>query len=328
MRFTCRWGLLVVSSCGLLACSSPEDKKTEETNGFRELAVPENGFQLASQAFEVAQGEEVQDCYFFEVPGTEPVYVNKITFSQKTGSHHMNVFRVNTVLLLDGQDGDVVHGGECWKSGNWSDWPIVANSQLSGVEDWQLPEGVAHKFEPGEKLMLQTHYVNATTQDTPEGAKAMVNFYGMDASKVTAELGTLFATDQNLRVCPGDVGVSTTATCLLGGSEPVHIAAANGHFHSRGTRFTMNVFDEVTSVGERFYDNRSWDDPDFERDLDVTVPAGGGVTWTCEFAAPTSVCGDPADSCCFNFGGHVETQEHCNAFVYYWPKGNTSKNCF
>ena len=31
-------------------------------------------------------------------------------------------------------------------------------------------------------------------------------------------------------------------------------------------------------------------------------------------------CADPADSCCATFGPHVETQEHCNAFVYYYPK--------
>ena len=56
------------------------------------------------------------------------------------------------------------------------------------------------------------------------------------------------------------------------------------------------------------------------RGLDVQIPDGGGVSWTCTFSADASACGNMADSCCFTFGGKVETQEHCNAFVYYYPK--------
>jgi len=37
------------------------------------------------------------------------------------------------------------------------------------------------------------------------------------------------------------------------------------------------------------------------------------------------ICPDPRNglfdpTCCATFGPHVETQEHCNAFVYYYPK--------
>jgi len=31
--------------------------------------------------------------------------------------------------------------------------------------------------------------------------------------------------------------------------------------------------------------------------------------------------GSPDPGCpCFTFGGHVPDQEHCNIFVYYYPK--------
>ena len=49
--------------------------------------------------------------------------------------------------------------------------------------------------------MLQTHYVNATTQKTPGGGQVAVNLWTIPQSKVTAQLGTLFATDQNIRIC-------------------------------------------------------------------------------------------------------------------------------
>jgi hypothetical protein len=69
-----------------------------------------------------------------------------------------------------------------------------------------------------------------------------------------------------------------------------------------------------------FYTSQAWDDPPMARSLDVKIPDGGGVSWTCSFFADAGSCGDPNDSCCFSFGGKVESQEHCNAFIYYYPK--------
>ena len=288
-----------------------------------------SGWQWETGAFGVAPGEELQDCYFFQVPGDQPVMVNRITLGQNQGTHHMNVFRVKTIQKLSGKHGDVVKGGECWNSGNWADWPLVTNSQSDGnVEDWYLPERVALKFEPGEVLMLQTHYVNATTQKTPTRGKVVVNFYGAEPSQVDHEMGTLFATNQNIRICPGDKKKTFEATCKIAQAGPVTVSAANGHFHSRGDRFAMNRWDSINGKGEQFYESLAWDEPVFTKDLNVPIAQDGGISWTCEFSALASECGDPNDDCCFTFGGFVEYQEHCNAFAYYWPKGATDKNCF
>ena len=91
-----------------------------------------------------------------------------------------------------------------------------------------------------------------------------------------------------------------------------------------------NVFTYDGQVGPlgQFYESVRWDDPTFERRLDVKIPAGGGIQWTCDFEAPAGECGDPEDGCCYTFGGRVEAQEHCNAFVYYYPLGQSSINCF
>ena len=107
----------------------------------------------------------------------------------------------------------------------------------------------------------------------------------------------------------------------------MHVIAANGHFHSRGTKFQMFPVDAQGNVGSAFYTSTVWDDPPMTRDIDIQLPQGGGIEYTCTFDAPEGSCGDPNDMCCFTFGGHVETQEHCNAFVYYWPK-SVDVNCF
>jgi hypothetical protein len=59
---------------------------------------------------------------------------------------------------------------------------------------------------------------------------------------------------------------------------------------------------------------------------------GGGVQWKCTFDFPQGACGGEKDmngnpTCCYKFGGTVDNEEHCNAFVYYWPK-TVDVNCF
>jgi len=288
-----------------------------------QLAPPKEGFQLATDAFAVPLGQEVQRCYFFRVPGsgTDPLWVSHIVAAVNAGSHHMNVFRVRSIVALDGEDGTVVDGGECWKSGNWADWPLVMNSQEGGqIVDWTLPDGVAHRFTPGEKLMLQSHFVNAATQKTPGRGKAIVNFERAAAGAATPmELGTVFATDQNIRICPGDQGVAFAQTCRFA-RQPVTVLAANGHFHSRGVKFEMFASDAQNQAGAQFYVSNAWNDPPFLRGLAVPIAQGGGVFFRCTYSMAAGACADPNDHCCATFGPHVETQEHCNAFVYYYPK--------
>ena len=299
------------------------------------LEVPEAnvGFQFTIPAFDIPVGAELQDCHFFEVPENpdrpgEARFISRFHARQNPGTHHMNVFRVKTRHDLYGAPGDIVKGdipdSPCWKSSNWADWPIVVNSQessVSGEINWTLPEGVAQRFEPGELLMLQTHYVNATTQVSDVGrGKVFVNFHEVEADKVVHEMGTMFTTNQNIRVCPGERR-EYEKTCNFAREEPIHIIGANGHFHSRGVRFTAYSYDAATDTkGEMFYESTRWDDPPMARDFDLVVPANGGISYTCEYEAPADSCGKEEDMCCFAFGPKVETSEHCNIFLYYWPK--------
>jgi hypothetical protein len=299
------------------------------------------GFQLEVKPFDVGPGVDTQRCLFFSVPGdpTQEVWVNKYEIAQPVGSHHMNLFRVKTIKNLSGNPGDEVIDGECYNSSNWSDWPLVVNSQQPSNTSWQLPDGVGAKFQGGELLMLQTHFVNATTQKTPGNAHVRVNFWTM-TQPAANELGTVFATNQNIEVCPGDVGRTFTKSCQFPGTNPIHVIAANGHFHSRGTLFQMFAEDPMGVEGAKFYESHVWDDPPMMRsgegepDL-ATLDAGGRFEWKCTYDFPSdpNACGadkngNPTPTCCYEFGPRVDINEHCNAFVYYWPKTDTDVNCF
>ena len=105
------------------------------------------GFQLKVDSFDVPAGTEEQDCYFFKVgdlataaglPAGQPVNLHRVQTVQKEGSHHMNIFRVRTIVNLDPTKGTVrgTNGaGECFKSPNWADWPLIANSQHANIDE-------------------------------------------------------------------------------------------------------------------------------------------------------------------------------------------------
>ena len=260
----------------------------------------------------------------------------------------MNLFRVKSIVGLDPAKGAIQRAtngqGECFKSPNWADWPLVANNQQKGQVDWTFPEGVANVFQQDEWIMLQTHYVNASSQKVPGGVgQVAVNFWTIPKEQVKAELGTVFATKQSIRVCKKNPTPTFEGSCQLNAPAPVTIIGANAHFHGRGKEFNMYTWDGTTkttpSDSARFYQSKTWDDPPMLRspDLHVAVPANGGVWYSCsyEWQQPDPAVGcqalddfdttkykTPADQldCCYTFGPIVEKNEHCNAFVYYYPK--------
>jgi len=317
---------------------------------------PGQGIQLATGAFPVPPGTEAQDCYFYRVsdlaanaglpPG--PVNVHRIQVGQRVGSHHMNLFRVRTVVNLGPAGGAVQKAtdatGECFKSSNWADWPLLANSQQGGTLDWTFPDGVANVLQPDEWVMMQTHYVNATTQTTPgDTGSVRVNLWAIPATQVTAELGTVFATKQSVRVCASNPKPTFDGTCQMNSAEAVTIIGANGHFHSRGREFDIYAWDGTTSArpgdAARFYQSTAWAEPPMMHspELGVVIPPMGGVWYTCayQWEKPIDAVGcsgvdafdakkymTPKDQqdCCYTFGPQVDLNEHCNAFVYYYPK--------
>lgn len=348
--------LLITVSLIVLAVGCGDDSPSEPDAGYQpwtlDKLTPEQGFTLITPEVEIESGTEIQDCFFVQVPDLDngnDLLIDRILTAINPGSHHMNVFRVRTIGDLDpakgeavkvgDYDGTVVRGGACWNSAAWADWPLVANSQKSSATDpftdWKLPTDVATRIAPGETIMIQTHYVNATTQSTPFKGRVGINFY-RTASANPQEMGTLFATQQSVRICRSNPQPSYSGTCAFP-SGTVTMSAANGHFHSRGKRFSIFSWDGITDVqppdSDKFYESTSWDDPPMETNLNIQAPTNGGIWWTCDYqwVEPEIGCdavneADPqkAGDCCYTFGGFVETSEHCNVFLYYYPRVNNT----
>ena len=179
--------------------------------------------------------------------------------------------------------------------------------------------------------MVQSHYVNSADQATVDGAHVGINFYSHDPQTTPARLGTLFATQQHIRVCQSTPDVSFSGTCKLPGA--VTVTAANGHFHKRGKEFDIFTWDGQTATtppqSSMFYQSLDWNEPPMNTGLAVASTDGGGVFWTCTYHWQPPVyatCDDvnakdplQQNDCCYTFGGDTDIGEHCNVFVYFYP---------
>jgi hypothetical protein len=333
------------------------DKQSYNGWTMEELTA-DKGLSIRLPSYDVPSGHESQRCYFFHMPDLnngQPYWMNRFITAQNPGSHHLNLFRVKTIVGLNPMYGDAVKLGgidaslidgtdntghsPCWASANWADWPLITNSQNSDASnpytDWALPDGVAAKFEPGEMVMLQTHYVNATRQPTPYQAHVGLNMYLYKGVNGPLELGSLFATQQSIRICQSNPNPTFSGICRFPPGS-VTVTAANGHFHSRGKKFTMFSWDGKATTqppaAQQFYESDHWNDPPMMHGLDVQPPTGGGVWWNCEYQwhAPTEFTCDDVNAkdpqhqndCCYTFGGNTDVGEHCNVFLYYYPRVN------
>jgi len=356
----------VVSVVALLGGCPEETNPNPNPN--EDLVAPPagEGVQIGTGEQPVPAGKEVQNCFFFKVSEllkqagldeSKPFNLHRVQAFQNDGSHHMNIFRVKTLTseaeggmnpekspYLSADAAPDAKGGPCFKSTNWADWPLIANTQIDGTLDWEFPEGVANKLNPDEWIMLQSHFVNATTKQTPDGSgQVLVNFWHMPEEEIVHEMGTVFATKQSIRVCQGNPEPQFFGGCQIGSADPVTVVGANGHFHSRGKGFEMYTWDGIATEPDadgKFYASTDWQEPEMARGESLaTIPANGGVFYTCDFQwseppAPLS-CADlnafdaekymteEADQdCCYTFGPQVDRNEHCNIFVYYYPKSD------
>jgi hypothetical protein len=64
--------------------------------------------------------------------------------------------------------------------------------------------------------------------------------------------------------------------------------------------------------GENLYKSNNWDEPPFKRfDVPVDLKNGEQLSYTSTFVNNTELV--------IKFGPHVETQEHSNLFMYFYP---------
>ncbi|HEY9723523.1 MAG TPA: hypothetical protein V6D47_16040, partial [Oscillatoriaceae cyanobacterium] len=283
------------------------------TEGFatslNDLAPPPEGqgVQLTIPAFDVPYLTEVQKDFYMKLPVDHDVMINRIQFSYPEGCHHCTLFKTDDLNVPD-------HVEDTFDAIAYQNYAMVAGAQ-AGELDWKLPDGVGEPMHAHEQLCLQVHFVNALTQKTPGGKGwVKINLWFADPKAITSDLGSYFGINQNLDILPHTTATYSKDVDLsqFGVKDDVKIIAMTGHFHSRGRTFLINRINPDGSLGQELYRSENWDEPPFRLyDPPITLKAGEKLRYTTTYVNNSDIT--------ITFGPHVETQEHSNLFMYFYP---------
>ena len=297
--------LLVCGSCFLLACTETPAPSAKADPNLVSFSV-ETSVEPAS---------EVQLCKYIEMPRDkgDVLAVDAITHTYTEGSHHFLVYKTTLAEMPAGGDTLV----PCEESAWMTVVRGVAYAAQSPEGEIVLPEGVSQRFQSGEVLLLQTHYLNAGS----EALSARIDFdlHLTTVEAAPTEAGVLFFFNPIIHLPPNGAATAELS-CPIPADANLIFAAS--HMHKQGTRFRADI--EGGDDARKLYETSEWAEP-LPLELDApsgTLKAGDRIRYACDFenAGPQTITAGPSaatDEMCMFIGMYYprldSTTELCNA---------------
>jgi Copper type II ascorbate-dependent monooxygenase, C-terminal domain len=308
---------LLVSITALMGCGGT-DANPEPTPPVDELLAPPpagEGVQF-KMVTELAAGTEAEHCMFVRGP-TDGMFVSRDEVRYSKGSHHILVYETEyTDIPTEKANGDKVDTSGVFDcsdgaTNGWAVTKLVGGSQnADGTSMLSFPPGVAMKVRPNAVLLMNAHYVNATSEAlTPE---VRVNMYTIPEAEVKTEGDILFLYNPFIYV--GANGANRARMqCMV--HTDITIQNVQSHMHARGNGYEARVVGEA----EPFYTNTAWEGvpvKDFGAGLEVK--AGSFLDYHCDYK--NTGMGDV-------FQGPRSTDEMCMLIGSYYPADPYTANC-
>jgi hypothetical protein len=257
---------------------------------------------------DVPPGGETLMCMFAAMPTDRGVIAVPSAESKFTpGSHHLLAYRTDLTAIPDGQTG-------IWRcyDGTWMIHQKGSYYEAQQPESRRdLPPGVAHRFNPGEVVLIQTHYLNPSTEVL--AAHAQLTLHTIELAMVPNEAGSIIFTDANISVPAGGKSRSTM-TCTL--PTDFNPALLWSHMHKQGINFVATTDDPAAAATlGTLYEEKDWSEPHpraYPYNPPATLHAGTHITFSCDFQNPTTST--------LTFGQSAETNEMCILHGMYWPR--------
>ncbi len=298
-------GSVIVSSLLAVAFAGAGCASTETGGGTTTGIAPD----LATIAFHVETtvkpGSEAQLCKFIALPKDRgELAVTHAEHTYTEGSHHFLVYR--TAMT------EIPAGGEDLVSCDATEWMStvrgVAYAAQAPTGDLALPEGVSQRFAPGEVLLVQVHYVNASEADLD--AKVDFSFHTSPADSAPTEAGVLFFFNPIIDVPPH--GTSTAGlSCPL--SDDINLLFAASHMHRRGASFEAHL--EGQPEGS-LYTSKTWSEPVPHvfpaGDASAKVAKGSSISYSCSY--------QNGDDQRYVAGPSAQKDEMCMFVGMYYPR--------
>ncbi|MEP7123099.1 MAG: hypothetical protein ABJE95_19380 [Byssovorax sp.] len=277
MRTLSTFSLALPVALFLVACSGGDTSGTGGSGGspgpagFQTPAAGK-GIQLALK-LKVAPGKEVHVCREFVLPGNADLEIARMEHQYSTGGHHVLAYRSSTPPA--GVSPDVF---DC---GNVAGRLFYETQQET--ESTSYPAGVGVKFDKGEVVRIELHYLNTTSAETEPEAKLNLWFA---ESKLTTEAGSFFMYDRDIAI-PAHGKATTKMHCEI--PADIMINSILPHVHTRGTAERIYISGKGLDAPKLIVSSKGYDDLETRsfKDAPIAVKAGQALDYECDFQNDT-----------------------------------------
>lgn len=287
------WGSTSVFIGSCLAASACSSAHSGTTTGTGDAPI-----ELHTTEFLVPAGAEIQSCYYTTLSNDHDLLVQQYDATQVKGGHHVIMFEpVNA--KPDGTVEDCTQGDAMV---NYR--PLVLTSELNHLK---LPDNLGIRIRAHAHVVLQSHYINTTTDDIKAVDTVKLQF--AKAGAQVEQLGFWATSVLDLNIPPLQ---KYTMKYECSAPQDMKVISLIGHMHNNGAQLSIDL--GAPGNVQRVYTIDTW-----ESTFRDTPPA---KTWT--MADPLVVhSGDLIDvSCTWNSTASQTLHfpaEMCASNAWYYP---------
>ncbi len=311
--------------CLLVALTAPACADTIDENpesapaSLLDPPPPGSGLQFR-MVTQLDVGIETERCQFFQVP-PEGMHVKRSVIRYTKGSHHVLLYgTLYTEIPTANRHGDAVDTSgvfEC-AEGAPADWQVAgilaAAQSPSGVPVIDLPDGVAVHLAPGQVVLMNAHYLNASNDALDVDAR--INVESVPAESVREEAGVLFFYNPFIHVPPTGRASARMSCPIL---RDITLLNGQSHMHRRGTGYEAVLRDGQGAPVRTLYSDNRWEDVRIELfSPPVQIPAGHSIDYRCDYQNT-----EARDV----FQGLTTKDEMCMFAGAYYPRDRTTEMC-
>jgi hypothetical protein len=259
----------------------------------------------------VAAGVELHDCHYAALPKDRGVIAVSGAESHYTpGSHHLIAYRTDLTSI----PADTPDVFDCYGQAQGFHQAGSYYEAQQPDSHRELPNGVAHKFQPGDVILLESHYINTGAVNL--SAHVEFSMHTVDPALVKAEAGTILWSNFQINIPPHSK-MRVTMTCPI--AQDMNPALLWSHMHARAMNFVATTDDTAAAAAlGTLYAEPDWSEPQprvYPSNPPVTLHAGTHVTFSCDYRNDTDMT--------FMYGQSAQTNEMCILHGMYWPRITT-----
>ncbi|MCY1056193.1 hypothetical protein [Nannocystis sp. SCPEA4] len=185
--------------------------------------------RIYTPPLEIPAGREIMLCSEIDLAIDEPLLIDRAAGQQMNGGHHIAVF---TTLAPTGEYAPL----DC-DDVDMSKLRFVMGAGGAGGLDTTLPDGVGVRVLPGQRLLVQSHYINTT--DKPTTVMDAVDL-ALTTEEESPTLADSFAViDSDFEIPAKTRGFERVKECRLEQDYDIHMLL--GHTHERGVMFRFDL---------------------------------------------------------------------------------------